>query len=103
MTEIRTLDGERPAERRIRISGRFDFEGHRAFRDAYEQAEGVRRFVVDLSATEYVDSAGLGMLLLLREHARRHGAGVVLSRASPAVERILRIACFHELFEMTQE
>lgn len=103
MTEIRSQEGNAPGELRIRVDGRFDFEGHRAFRDAYEQAEGVRRFVVDLSGADYVDSAGLGMLLLLREHARHNGASVALAGASAGVERILRIACFHELFEMTRE
>ncbi|PWG64153.1 anti-anti-sigma factor [Spiribacter halobius] len=99
---MQSESGSDPGELRIRVNGRFDFEGHRAFRDAYEQADGVRRFVVDLSATDYVDSAGLGMLLLLREHARHHGAAVAIAGANSAVERILRIACFHELFEMSR-
>ncbi|QIT57226.1 STAS domain-containing protein [Aquisalimonas sp. 2447] len=84
----------------IRISGQFDFGLHRDFRDAYRNATGVRRFVVDLADTEYMDSSALGMLLLLREHAESHSSQVELRNVSGELERILRIANFHQLFPM---
>src|SRR5688572_830521 len=56
----------------IRLTGRFDFSGHREFKHCYEAAleePSVRRIDVDLRAVEYLDSSALGMLLLLREQA----------------------------------
>ena len=82
----------------IRISGQFDFSLHREFRDAYRASEHVRRYVVDLGETEYMDSSALGKLLLLREHAHRHNAEVELRRVHGELERVLRIANFHQLF-----
>lgn len=84
----------------IEIRGRFDFAIHKAFRDAYKNIITARQFVVDLSHVEYMDSAALGMLLLLREHAVAHSAKVTLSRPRSDVRRVLDIANFGRLFEM---
>ena len=39
----------------IQISGRFDFSGHKEFRDAYRNtpAGSDNEFIIDLSSTEY--------------------------------------------------
>ncbi len=85
----------------IRITGQFDFGLHRDFRDAYRDVNDARRYVVDLGETAYMDSSALGMLLLLREHAESHGAQVELRNVGGELERILRIANFHQLFPMS--
>ena len=54
----------------ISMNGRFDFNSHRDFRSASEQAtkaEGVSEIEVDMNDVDYLDSSALGMLLLLRE------------------------------------
>ncbi len=95
---LKTDYSEDDGELIIRVSGQFDFGLHRDFRDAYRNASGVRRFVVDLAETEYMDSSALGMLLLLREHAETNSAQVELRNVGGELERILRIANFHQLF-----
>lgn len=82
----------------LAVKGHFDFSIHSGFRDAYRDASGYSRYVVDLSETHYIDSSALGMLLLLREHAGNQGADVVLRKPSPEVRNILEIANFHTLF-----
>lgn len=57
-----------------------------------------RGMVVDLSALDYMDSAGLGMLLTLRDRAERAGADVVLRRPKSEVRELLVLACFDTLF-----
>lgn len=57
-----------------------------------------RQVAVDLSALDYMDSAGLGMLLTLRDHAERAGADVVLRRPRSEVRELLDLACFGTLF-----
>jgi HptB-dependent secretion and biofilm anti anti-sigma factor len=85
----------------IRISGRFDFNDHRAFKDSYDpllmQPEA-NTLVMDLAGVEYVDSSALGMLMLLRERALAVGKVVILSKPSHDVMQILDIANFGKLF-----
>jgi HptB-dependent secretion and biofilm anti anti-sigma factor len=82
----------------IRVSGSFDFGARSDFRAAYTNAGKQRSFVVDLAGVSYVDSAALGMLLLLRDYA---GASqVVLRGARAQPDQVLRIANFHKLFRM---
>ena len=67
ITSQPSADGQ---ELTIAISGRFDFNAHQAFRDAYQRQDvSPQRYVVNLQGTTYMDSSALGMLLLLRDHA----------------------------------
>ena len=55
---------------------------------------------VDLSGLTFMDSAGLGMLLTLREHADKHNGTVVLANPQGAVQEMLELACFDTLFQI---
>ncbi|MFN2567577.1 MAG: STAS domain-containing protein [Gemmatimonadaceae bacterium] len=54
--------------------------------------------VVDLSRTEYVDSAGLGTLVLLNKEARAAGGCLVLVGLSDHVRDLLRLVRLDEVF-----
>jgi anti-anti-sigma factor len=83
----------------IKVAGRFDFATHQDFLRAYkEYPKGEKRFVVDLAATEYMDSSAMGMLLQLRDHAS--GQAVELVNGNEAINEILRIANFDRLFRI---
>ncbi|WP_328986734.1 STAS domain-containing protein [Thiorhodovibrio winogradskyi] len=85
----------------IKIDGRFDFAQHKAFRDAYRDiSPGSKTYVVDLSATSYLDSSALGMLLLLREHAGGDASPVRIQGCGEDVQRVLKIANFEKLFRI---
>lgn len=56
------------------------------------------RVTVDFSALDYMDSAGLGMLLTLREKADQAGAEVRLRQPKAVVQELLLLACFDSLF-----
>ncbi|MEN8167041.1 MAG: STAS domain-containing protein [Pseudomonadota bacterium] len=85
---------------RIKISGRFDFSEHKAFRDAYSQVDpSVTRFTLDLSETSYMDSAALGMLLVLRERAGGHRADITLTGFNESIKQILEISRFEQIFK----
>ena len=45
-----------------------------------------------------MDSSALGMLLLLREHAKCRGGSVFIERPSEQVDSILKVANFEQLF-----
>jgi anti-anti-sigma factor len=83
----------------IRINDRFDFNLHRELREAYESAgKRFSSYVLDLRDTTYMDSAALGMLLQLREHAGNSKAAVRLRNAQPMIRDILAVAHFDQLF-----
>ncbi len=85
----------------IKVTGRFDFSCHleftRAFK-AYPCSE--KRYVVDFSGTDYMDSSALGMLLQLRDHSDKE-AGVALINGSEGVREILHTANFGKLFTIS--
>ncbi len=85
----------------IEILGRFDFSAHHDFRSAYiDRLPVPQRFCVDLAGTVVVDSAALGMLLLLRDHANSHKSTVCIMNANETVSEILDVSCFDRLFEI---
>jgi len=65
-------------------------------------ARGKRRVAVDLSGLEYMDSAGLGMLLTLRDRAERASADVLIRNPQAEVRELLVLACFDSLFTIEQ-
>jgi anti-anti-sigma factor len=54
--------------------------------------------VVDLKNLDYMDSAGLGMLLTLRDKADKAGTSVVLRQPKGDVKELLKLSCFDTLF-----
>jgi anti-anti-sigma factor len=86
----------------ISVTGKFDFQLYDEFRSSYVDTQGAGiRYVVDLSGTDYLDSSALGMLLLLREHAGGEGSKIDIVNSSPDVKKILDVANFGKLFEIS--
>lgn len=56
------------------------------------------KVVIDLSETGFMDSAGLGMLLTLRDRADRDGVEVALRSPRAGVRDLLVMASFDDLF-----
>lgn len=81
----------------IRMTGRFDFSCRTDFRSAYLSAPKGASYVVDMNEVKYVDSAGLGMLLLLRDHAGE-ATRITIAGCKGQPEQVLKIANFHRLF-----
>lgn len=84
----------------IRVAGQFDYQCHREFRDAYRYEPENMHFEIDLHRTETLDSAALGMLLLLRDHAGREKSNITIKGSSPNIKRIFQIASFDKLFKV---
>jgi|TARA_A100001391_G_scaffold201039_10_gene187045 anti-anti-sigma factor len=96
ITSQPSTDGQ---ELTISISGRFDFNAHQAFRDAYQRQDvNPQRYVVNLQGTTYMDSSALGMLLLLRDHAGGDEADIRLLNCNGDVRKILSVSNFEQLF-----
>lgn len=82
----------------LSIHGAFVFDINRDFRQAYRAIDPGTSVLVDLSRTSYIDSAGLGMLIKLREHIGGGQPLVTLRGANDTVHTILTVANFGRLF-----
>ncbi|WP_237060662.1 STAS domain-containing protein [Microbulbifer sediminum] len=91
----------------IRVDGNFDFNLHSEFQRAYRECfPAPKSYSVDLSDTLHLDSAALGMLLLLRDHSLEglDGGGqrhtVELINANDHVARVLAVSNFDMIFSI---
>lgn len=84
------------------ISGEFSFSDSSKFREMFKNIEKScpTHISVDLSACEMIDSAALGMLLLLKEKADQISAEVELKNAKGQVLKVLQLSRFQDLFVM---
>ena len=56
--------------------------------------------VVDLSRTQFIDSAGLGSLVSLLKGCTQHGKHLVLATPTPQVRQIIELTRLHRLFDI---
>lgn len=90
----------------IPLSGRFNFSAFRPFRDRYEpmlENPALDEIHLDMREVSFIDSAALGMLLLLREKAQARGKRVHIRHCSDEVRKILVITNFDQLFELIDD
>ncbi|SEH35703.1 STAS domain-containing protein [Magnetospirillum fulvum] len=88
---------------RVILRGRLTFTQNDSFRRmlaavlaAHRSGGGV---VLDLGGVDFIDSAGLGLLLHTRDWVRRRSGTVALVGAVGQVDRMLTLARFAELFD----
>ena len=60
---------------------------------------GFEELVVDLRGVEFLDSAGLRLLLSLRDDAQRGGYGLALVRGPACVQRVFELTATSGLFD----
>ncbi|PPQ26231.1 STAS domain-containing protein [Rhodopila globiformis] len=82
------------------MTGEFTFADHPIFQGVLTQiGDGRDRSIVfDVSGLSFIDSAGLGMLILAREEARKLGSTIRLRGPRGQVKRILAVTKFDALF-----
>lgn len=84
----------------IEVQGRFDHARQSAFRQAYTDAGDCAGIIIDLSGATYIDSAALGMLLVLRERLGDDVQRAIIRGAAGQPLDALMIAHFHRLFTL---
>lgn len=86
----------------IALSGNFTFEAHRDFKEATANAlahEGIASIEINFDQVDYLDSAALGMLLLLNERAG--GRKIALVNCRGTVKAVLDVASFGKIFQIS--
>lgn len=84
----------------ITVNGRFDLHLHSEFRGSYRNEEPAAFYTIDLSATDYIDSSALGMLLLLRGFAGGDQANISITGCSESIKNIFTLTSFSRLFSV---
>lgn len=89
---------------RADLDGSLTFEDHNNFRQLIEKIDstGKNQCVLNMLKVTYLDSAALGMLLLLRERLHKRGVEITISKAGGQVSKILSLSNFGQLFTITQ-
>ena len=84
----------------VHLSGRLTFSENAQFRRMLLQLQDSTATAVtmDLGAVEFIDSAGLGMLLYTRDTLHQRQGVVSLSAASGQVDRMLELSRMRDLF-----
>jgi anti-anti-sigma factor len=86
---------------KVVLSGQFDFNAHRDFRQACESViadANVKDVEIDFQKVSYLDSSALGMLLLLKEKVASANKTLALVNCKDTVKQVLEIACFGKIF-----
>jgi anti-anti-sigma factor len=85
---------------RIRIAGSVDTSNAAAVATEVDRAWDAPPGVpirVDLARVEFMDSAGLGVLLMARMRAREVGRRLSVVAPSPTVDRLLRVSGLRDI------
>lgn len=85
----------------IEVIGKLDITLYKKFSDSYkDKIESVSKVIIDFSNVEYIDSSGLGMLLVLRERCGGDEGLIDIVNPNLNVRRILETTNFQQLFNI---
>lgn len=98
---IETLLSDDGKKLTLTVSGKMDVTLYKEFNDSYkDKIDLVSKVVLDFKDVEYVDSSGLGMLLVLRERSGGDAADIDIINVNPNVKKILETTNFQHLFNI---
>ena len=88
----------------ISVSGSFDIGCYESFNASYRPylTSSDHEFIIDMTATDYIDSSALGMLLLLRERTGGDKGRVLITNVGESAMRIFKVANFKQLFNIQE-
>lgn len=84
----------------IKVSGHFNFSVQKDFRMAYENIKDVKNYQIDLSETQHIDSAGLGILMAMRTSLSNENPNIEICRCNNDVKQLLDIFRIGKYFKI---
>jgi len=84
----------------VSLSGRFTFVDHGQFKTVIDEVltHPYQTCFLELSALEFIDSAGLGMLLILKDELGKADISLILQKPVGQVEKMLQVSQFDKMF-----
>lgn len=94
-----TRDGE---EIQFQLSDKMTFTDHQKFRDMLTEVSESRctRCVIDLSRLDFIDSAGLGMLMIANDASERENWDLLVRHPRGVVRQVLELAEFGKVVRL---
>jgi len=86
----------------VTLHGELTFSDHQTFRRMAERlfADTASEIVINLQHLEFIDSSGLGMLLIARDEAGKRNRRIILKGAHGQVRKMFDISRFETLFSL---
>lgn len=90
---------EEAGARVVALAGQFTFDATDDFRAVIDELEGgrVQRCVLEMSGLDFIDSAGLGLLVLANAAAGRKGIALSMRHPRGQVREMIEIAEFQTI------
>ena len=90
---------------KIKLRGEIDHHSAVAVRSAIDDMIRSRRpceLVIDMSAVDFMDSSGLGLIMGRYNTMREIGGGVTVADPNPATEKIMNLAGLERIIKITR-
>lgn len=84
----------------IFVEGTFGFHIIQEFKRCYSDKRDYR-FTVDLRKVDYIDSAGLGILINMHNYLEQSDGEIQITNTLPQVRKVLAISRFDRKFRIT--
>ena len=89
---------------KIKMMGKFTFADHMEFKNILSDIneKEITGVDLDISEVEFVDSAALGLLLLIRDETEKKSLTLTLFKPQGQVQKMFKISRFYELFHVVE-
>jgi anti-sigma B factor antagonist len=87
----------------VRLSGKFTIEDISQFKEKTGPlaAKPVTTILMSFTDLDYVDSSGIGSLILLMNTAKNQGVNMVFYNVQPEIKNVFRISHLDKFFNIT--
>lgn len=87
------------------LSGKFTFADNRSFQPALEGIGNnlYKRVVINLKEVSFIDSAALGILLLIRDRCDKSSTQLLIKNPLGQVKQMFEVSRFSELFSISND
>lgn len=85
----------------ITMPQRFDYASSQVFNQAVAQALEIQSTIdLDCSGLDYIDSAGIGLLVMSQKKAQARHGKIVLNNLKPAIRETLKLANLQKFIDI---
>ena len=88
----------------LKAQGDIDLDSSREFKEKINELleAGSKLMVLDLAGVRFIDSSGLGVLVVSLKSAAEHDSSIRLACAQPVVEKVLQLTGLDRIFIMSE-
>lgn len=84
----------------LTLTGKFTFADNKVFNSIMDEIASYKQIIIDLTKVEFIDSAALGILLLVRDKCDKTSTNLLLKNPKGQVKQMFDISRFGDLFNI---